>query len=240
MNLIYVKDWKKFQHYSDRNPPWIKLQTNTFQNYEFSRLHDASKLLALCIWTLASRYEGGGVPCDFEWIKSQCGLSDFVKPEHFQELVTKGYLIDDSNLLASCKQSATPEIETELETETELEKELETDINSKLPIVNKNIISPVSEKKISKRGSRIAEDWKLEGELLDWTRQEYPVADSVLFAIAQGFKDYWLAKAGKDGVKLDWAATWRNWCRNSYELKNTKPLLSTEKNYEGGVWDVVD
>lgn len=31
----------------------------------------------------------------------------------------------------------------------------------------------------------------------------------------EAFKDYWIAKAGKDGVKLDWLATWRNWCRNS-------------------------
>jgi hypothetical protein len=28
------------------------------------------------------------------------------------------------------------------------------------------------------------------------------------------FRDYWVAKPGKDGVKLDWAATWRNWVRN--------------------------
>jgi len=27
------------------------------------------------------------------------------------------------------------------------------------------------------------------------------------------FSDYWTAKAGKDGVKLDWFATWRNWVR---------------------------
>lgn len=28
------------------------------------------------------------------------------------------------------------------------------------------------------------------------------------------FKDYWTAKPGKDGTKLDWQATWRNWVRN--------------------------
>lgn len=28
------------------------------------------------------------------------------------------------------------------------------------------------------------------------------------------FADYWKAKPGKDGCKLDWVATWRNWCRN--------------------------
>jgi len=32
---------------------------------------------------------------------------------------------------------------------------------------------------------------------------------------ADAFRDYWTAKPGKDGTKLDWLATWRNWCRNS-------------------------
>lgn len=30
----------------------------------------------------------------------------------------------------------------------------------------------------------------------------------------QRFSDYWQSKAGKDGRKLDWTATWRNWCRS--------------------------
>ena len=29
------------------------------------------------------------------------------------------------------------------------------------------------------------------------------------------FVDFWTAKSGKDATKLDWQATWRNWCRNS-------------------------
>jgi hypothetical protein len=32
--------------------------------------------------------------------------------------------------------------------------------------------------------------------------------------VFDGFRDYWIAKAGKDGLKLDWTATWRNWVRN--------------------------
>lgn len=36
----------------------------------------------------------------------------------------------------------------------------------------------------------------------------------------EAFKDYWSAKPGKDGVKLDWLATWRNWCRNSKRKGN--------------------
>lgn len=30
------------------------------------------------------------------------------------------------------------------------------------------------------------------------------------------FRDYWISKPGKDGVKLDWTATWRNWVRKQY------------------------
>jgi len=41
---------------------------------------------------------------------------------------------------------------------------------------------------------------------------------------ADSFRDYWTAKAGKDACKLDWKATWRNWCRNS---KRATPKAAT-------------
>jgi hypothetical protein len=39
------------------------------------------------------------------------------------------------------------------------------------------------------------------------------------------FRDYWISKAGKDAVKLDWDATLRNWIRTAAERKpaNGKP-----------------
>ncbi len=115
MGVLKIKNWAEFQHYKDRNPPWIKLQTNTFKNYDFSRLPDASKLLAVCIWTLAADSKDGSIPADFEYIKRQCNLSDFVKIEHLKELIIKGYVIDASNALTDHKQTACPERETEEE-----------------------------------------------------------------------------------------------------------------------------
>jgi uncharacterized protein YdaU (DUF1376 family) len=38
---------------------------------------------------------------------------------------------------------------------------------------------------------------------------------------SEAFIDYWTAKAGRDATKLDWLATWRNWCRNSKNAKRT-------------------
>lgn len=120
--VFHVRNWDKFQHYRDRTPPWIKLATDTFQNYEFSCLHDASKLLALCIWTLAARSMDGSVPADFEWIKRQGNLSDFVGIDNLKELIDSGFLLDASSVLASCYPSrARGEAETEAEGETEAE-----------------------------------------------------------------------------------------------------------------------
>lgn len=115
MNCLRVKNWDRYQHYKDRCPPWIKLATDTFQNYDFSRLQDASKLLAICIWTLASRSKDGEIPDDFEFIKAQGCLGPSVKALHLEELVTKGFLDRASESLADCKQSACSEGEGEAE-----------------------------------------------------------------------------------------------------------------------------
>lgn len=78
MKHFRLRNWEKFQHYKDRNPPWIKLHTELLDNYEFSRLQDASKLLALCILLLAARSDNR-IPADPEWIKQRCNLKS--KPD---------------------------------------------------------------------------------------------------------------------------------------------------------------
>lgn len=65
------------------------------------------------------------------------------------------------------------------------------------------------------RGTRLPADWQLTDELKAIAKQirpEWP--DNHVQRIADGFKDYWLAKSGRDATKADWVATWRNWCRN--------------------------
>lgn len=120
--FLKVRNWETFQHYKNRNPPWIKLATDTFQNYDFGRLQDASKLLAICIWTLAARSEvgeSGSIPNDLDWIKSQCGLGSEITKKNMQELIDKGFMFLDSNALADCKQNACLEGEGEAEAEGE-------------------------------------------------------------------------------------------------------------------------
>jgi len=40
---------------------------------------------------------------------------------------------------------------------------------------------------------------------------------------AERFRDFWSAKAGKDGVKADWPATWRNWVRSTADRLGAAP-----------------
>lgn len=40
---------------------------------------------------------------------------------------------------------------------------------------------------------------------------------------AAKFRDYWHAQPGQKGVKTDWPATWRNWCRNAKPSARASP-----------------
>lgn len=61
------------------------------------------------------------------------------------------------------------------------------------------------------RASRLPLDWTLPDPWREWAFQERPDLDPALTAAK--FADYWHAKAGQAGRKLDWLATWRNWVR---------------------------
>ena len=58
-------------------------------------------------------------------------------------------------------------------------------------------------------------DWALPKAWGEWAMAEYPQwpAEKVRQEGAS-FRDYWAAKSGKEATKLDWEATWRNWCRS--------------------------
>lgn len=61
-----------------------------------------------------------------------------------------------------------------------------------------------------KRGTRLPEDFKVTPEMHAWFVENIP--DHVNGKIeTQKFRNYWTAKSGRDAVKLDWVATWRNW-----------------------------
>jgi uncharacterized protein YdaU (DUF1376 family) len=62
-------------------------------------------------------------------------------------------------------------------------------------------------------GKRLASDFSFPKEWEEFCQTERPeLSPTKTF---DQFKDYWIAKAGQKGVKLDWFATWRNWVRST-------------------------
>lgn len=66
----------------------------------------------------------------------------------------------------------------------------------------------------AERGKRLPKDWKLPKPWGAWAlAQGYAEAD--IRTEATKFRNYWVAKSGKDATKLDWEATWQNWALSS-------------------------
>ena len=119
IDTISIVNWDKFQHYKDRNPPWIKLYHSLLDNYEFSCLQDDSKLLQIFLYLLACR-KSNKIPYDLEWIRQKTMLKKPIKKESIEELQRYGFITinrHDSKVIALCKQDAIPERETERETD---------------------------------------------------------------------------------------------------------------------------
>ena len=70
----------------------------------------------------------------------------------------------------------------------------------------------------SKRGHRLPDDWQPSQELIDYATERNldPQRE------AEDFRDYWHSKPGAGGVKLDWNATWRTWCRRSADRQQQR------------------
>lgn len=51
---IAPKNWKSFQHYKDRKPPWIRLHRSLLDNQEFNALPPMACKVLVLLWLLAS------------------------------------------------------------------------------------------------------------------------------------------------------------------------------------------
>jgi hypothetical protein len=73
----------------------------------------------------------------------------------------------------------------------------------------------------AKRGIRLPDDWMPDDDLMAWAKAERPDLD--IGRSLASFCDYWRAKPGQAGCKLDWPATFRNWIRNERRASHGPP-----------------
>jgi hypothetical protein len=203
MKFLYVKNWDEFQHYKDRSPPWIKLHRDLLRDYNFLCLQDASKLHLMLIWLLASQMDNK-IPADEKFIRNQIGVKEKID---FNELIEKGFLIDASNALAKCKQTAIGETETETETETDIRARKNHSTGKSL----KNYFG--------------GEDFDIPQDWGDMAYEDGLDAEEINWHFTK-FKNYWLSAGGAKATKKNWKRTWQNWYMNELERKKRKEELN--------------
>lgn len=115
---IGIKDWKRFQHFKDRNPPWIKLYRDLLNDPEWHELDgEAAKALTM-LWLLASEHEGmlpSMKKMAFRLRMNEAQLSQILKR-------LSHWLVQDNIIPISCRyQDDAPETETQVKAEAKKE-----------------------------------------------------------------------------------------------------------------------
>ena len=120
--ILVPQDWKTFQHYKDRCPPWIKFHRDLLNNRTYACLPIASKALAPLLWLLASESENGHFNGSVDELVFRLHMTEKDVKAGLKPLIDKGFFIVASKTLAEGYQVAIPETERETEGETEKEK----------------------------------------------------------------------------------------------------------------------
>lgn len=117
-----IKNWKKFQHFKDRRPPWIKLHRDVLEQRDINMISDRSHRVLIGLWLLASEDEemqGTLPPVDDIAFRLRKPESEII--ESLREL--KPFLVgDDINMMSERYQADDKAISLARSRETETEE----------------------------------------------------------------------------------------------------------------------
>lgn len=215
MSQLRVKGWKKFQHFKDRKPPWVKLYRDILDDMEWHELDGDSAKALISIWLIAS--ENDGVLPEMKRLAFRLRMTEKAcisicnNLSHWLEQV-------DNEPISARYQDDPLETETERETEEETEREdiaLSHDIKPSQKSPKPNVLKLKGTRWPSE--AVVPDDWVCEGEAYRETSNLPPID---LRAEALKFANYWAAKSGGSATKIDWKRTWLNWCLQARGTSN--------------------
>ena len=117
--MIYrVRNWEKFQHFKDRNPPWVKLYRDILDDPDWHELEPAAAKILVMLWLIASEdADKQGTLPETKKLAFRLRISEKNLCIALSQL--KNWLIqDDINPISSGYQPDAPETETETETDS--------------------------------------------------------------------------------------------------------------------------
>jgi hypothetical protein len=204
--LYRVKNWRVFQHYKERKPPWIKLQRSLLDDFDFQCLPLASKALAPMLWLLASESKEGVVEGDPKKLAFRLRWPEKEVAAGLTPLIKQGFLISASNVLADPQQDAIEVLSSE-DRDRGLETEAETERAAK-----------------PRQSKRCPAEWVWRPEALTSIRAECPDID--IDFETKRLRDYEFGRA-----RSDWDAVARNWMREE-QKKSRKNGTPRPTRYE--------
>lgn len=215
---LRIVGWEQYQHYKDRNPPWIKLHRELLTSETWVSSSNDERVLAITLMMLAAA-SGNKIKADARYIQRVAYLdvapdwSGLVRLGFVEVIEETGETGNASNLLASAR----PETETETE------------------VVVANATTPRKRSECAK-AHRIPPDWM----------PEKPFPSDVASLVAQwppgrlereqaGFRDYWIARI-RDAARSDWDRTWWNRIRDQHDrvMKDNRHGRSTSNGIDEG------
>lgn len=207
--FLEVIGWRSFQHYSDRNPPWVKLHRSWLSKYSFTRLSDAARSHIMLLWIVASQNDNL-LPNDPIWLqgailgRTPINVEELIAPDPLDEERWGGFLrvVDaDRNLLATRYQSASTVLapDDRPEEKRKEEKKAAADNCASAFCLRFNVA------------------WDLKRDTGEWLKEmaeEYPAVDLPAAIVECG--DWWesqISTGGKKTLKAPSRAI-RNWLKN--------------------------
>jgi len=118
--MISIKNWKRFQHFSNRRPPWIKFYRDVLDDKQWHDLAPTHTKVLVMLWLLASEDEGR-LPC-VEKIAFRLRMSESLI---HSSVLALGHWLDitaGDSVISARYQDDPSERERETETETERER----------------------------------------------------------------------------------------------------------------------
>jgi len=115
---MQIKNWKKFQHFKDRKPPWVKLYRDLLDDIEWFELDPKAAKVLVMLWLIASE-DDGNIPT-----AKQLAFRLRMSEKETEVCISKlSHWLEqgDNEMISTRYQDDAPE------TETETEKEIETE-----------------------------------------------------------------------------------------------------------------
>jgi hypothetical protein len=207
LDVIALKGWDRFQHYKDRDPPWVKLYRDLLTSESWVLGTDLSRLVQVASVLLAARYNNQ-IPYRWDLIRKVSSLECTEKAfnESIKHLTANGFL--EIQQVATDSPPAVQSASTLLATcSSEAEQSRGREEGEKIDRCAQPSRAPTA--------TRLPADFDLNPQRRAIAEAEKADPDRE-FA---NFTDHWRSASGAKARKHDWDATWRIWCRRAADFK---------------------